>query len=227
MDQIRLSDSDLMTNKNPHMPICVLIETSDEVMADAGNIRNIERGLEQLIGSISASVALKSLADICVICFGNTPRLTRQFGTLLDGEKVVPETIGGKPDLRSALALMIKQYRIRLNDYDRNHVMRYEPMFFIISSDSPAPDADAEVSQICHWSRTNQVSVIPVAVGKTHGNTLCGLTPEGIVYHMNALNYEKLFGAVQKSIEEISKSSLSAVENLKLKSIEWDQFKRK
>lgn len=227
MDQIRLDDSDLMTNKNPHLPICILIETSDAVMEDAGNIRIIGRGLDQLIGNISSSVAIKSLTDICVICFGSIPRLTRPFRTLMDGEKITPEVIGGEPDFRAALSLMIRQYRVRINDYEREHVMRYKPIFFIIGSDSPAVDANGELSQICHWSRTDQVSVIPVAVGKTNGGTLAGLTPEGMVYQMNSLNYEKLFGALQKSIEEISKSSLSAVESLKLKSIEWDQFKRK
>jgi len=227
MTQIRLDDSDLMTNRNPHMPICILIETSDAVMEDAGNIRNIERGLEQLVKNLSQSVALKSLADICVISFGNTAHLTRPFSNLLDGESIVPEVIGGKADIQSALMMLIRQYRIRLNDYERNHIMRYEPMFFIIGSDSAADNADAEISQICHWSRTGQVSVVPVSVGKETGTTLSRLTPEGIVYQMNSLNYEKLFGAVQKSIEAISRSSLSAVESLKMKSIEWDQFKRK
>lgn len=227
MDQIRLDGSDLMTNKNPHLPICILIETSDAVMEDAGNIRIIGRGLDQLVGNISGSVALKSLADICVICFGSVSRLIRPFRTLMDGEKIAPEIIGGEADAKAALSLLIRQYRMRINDYDRNHVMRYKPIFFIVGSDSPAADADAEISQICHWSRTDQVSVIPVAVGNTRGGTLAGLTPEGIVYQMDSLNYEKLFGAVQKSIEEISRSSLSAVESLKLKSIEWDQFKRK
>lgn len=227
MAKLRLEESDLIINKSPRMPICIVIETSDAVTGDAANIRNIRRGLRTLTDDLRSSQAMRSLADICLISFGGSAKITRAFGVLNDGEELIPETISGEPDLTAALELMIREYQIRLNDYEANRIKRYTPIFVIISGDEQAEDHSPAISQLYHWSRTGKVSIIPVAVGGMVGNTLSRLTVSGDVYQMDSMNYEEIFNTLGKSIEMLSRSSANAVESLKLKSIDWNDFRRK
>lgn len=227
MAKVRLEESDLFMNKSPRMPILIAVETSDQVMEDASNIRSVRRGLKQLAENLTESLSLKSLADVCLISFGDRAHLTRKFGTLEEGSIPEPELIGGKAELKEALRFMIREYRLRLNDYETNHIKRYTPVFFLLCCDRSIEEESAEMSQLRHWSRTGTVTVLPVALGEETGNSLSALTLDGVVYQMNSLNYEKIFDTLGKSIEMMSRSSANAVESLKLKSIEWDQFKRK
>lgn len=227
MARLRLEEADLIVKKNPRMPVCILVETSDVVMEDAGRIRNVQKGIDRLSENIRESLSLKALTDVCLISFGSVPKITRKFGTLKEDERIEPEIMGGRADLEAALCLLIKEYRIRLNDYEANRVKRYTPVFFILAADQVLTEEGAGMSQVSHWSRTGKASVIPVALNSGPGNTLEALSVDGTVYEMNSMNYEKIFETLGKSIEMLSRSSSGAVENLKLKSIEWDQFKRR
>lgn len=227
MSKLRLEDSDLIMNKSPRMPICIVIETSDEILSDASMIRNINKGMESLIREIQGSLSLQSLADICVISFGTEAVRSRAFGTLKPDEVIEPKPIGGTPDLSAALTMAVKELQLRLNDYEKNGVKRYTPVLFILGSDLLVDEFSPAFSQINHWSRTGKLSVIPVAIGEQQGNSLSRLTVNGEVFQMNSMNYDSIFSTLGKSIEMLSRSSANAVESLQLKSIDWNDFKRK
>ena len=227
MSQLRLVDSDLINNKSPRIPVCIVIDTSDEVVHNAANIRIIERGLDRLLADINGSLSLRMLTDMCIICFGNQPKITRPFGVLEENEIIELEIIGGRADLPAALRLLVYEYQVRLNDYKTNNIKRYTPIFFIISAYNGNKENSAEISQIIHWSRTGKAVVIPVAIGNAEDEFLRLLSVDGEVYQINSMNYERLFETFGRSIEMLSRSSASAMENLKIKSIEWDEFLRK
>ena len=227
MTQLKLNQSELVLNKVPRMPVCIVVDTSENVICDAVNIRNIKRGLEQLTGKIKDSLSLRTLIDLCIISYGSKVKVTKPFGSLKEDETIQIDVVGGLPDLNQALRQLIQEYTIRMNEYDANGINRYTPTFFIISSGELLDKESAEVSQICHWSSIGKVEVVPIKIGEGTEDSLSMLSLEGNVFQMNSFNYESLFDTIGKSIEMLSQSSYGAVESLKAKSVAWDEFERK
>lgn len=229
MMDFEIRSSDLIENKNPRIPVCIAVEMSDRTLSAVSAEITMRNTVEEFLNYMKNNAYLANSVDLCVICFGNETKVVSPYGLISAKDNLRLEHIGGIPDLKKLLRILIHEQRMRHNDYDNQGVSKYTPILMIISSGISSTAIEEESAQLKHWDLTGRAHVIPVMFGNKEGKEtlLADMTYDGTVYQIDELDFGRMFDQLSKDIESLSMSVLYTLDNIKSKSKNWNEFKRK
>ena len=224
MATLLLTKNDYNTNKNPRLPICLCIDTSDNIRRSLlPEIQNLINSLKNFILSDSE---YQSKIQLCIICYSADIKVISDFISVTNDSNFILEESKGEPNLNNAIAKCINLLNSQLLTYAEKGIRFYLPELLILSSGKTSTDITEISERLCRAQSEKKLCVMPFIVGEESGEQLSSLTDDRVVYS-NVNDFGLLFSCLKNSIEQLSSSSAAACESLKTQTSGWEDFNKK
>lgn len=224
MATLLLTKTDYNTNKNPRLPLCICIDTSDNVRRSLlPEVQNVINSLKDFILSDSE---YQSKIQLCVVCYGKETKVISNFVSLNENSNFIIEEINGEPDLKNAITKCVGLLNNQLATYTEKGIRFYLPELLILSSGKTSTDIGDISERLCKAQNKKKLCVMPFVLGEGDGKEISRLTEDKQVYS-NVNDFGLFFNCLKNSIEQLSSSSAAACESLKSQACGWDHFCKK
>lgn len=235
-DAIRIQD--LLDNPDPHVPVCLCLDTSGSMLTTEGGtptgeyteidgkryrvvtggttrLEILQKGIQQFYDAIYDDENARYAAEISIVTFDDQARMLTDFSRVEYGD--VRETV---PDLvtqdRTALGagvnLALDLLEKRKNEYKDKGVDYYQPWLVIMTdgeNNGSFEELERARRRINEMVSQKKLSVFPFIIGTNEGmNTLSKLSPAQKPMRIGVTQIKGLFTWLGKSISEVSSQSI-------------------
>ena len=204
-------EHDYSTNKAPRIPICICVDTSNEVSADV--VKEMNSVLQMINEYINDNSELKAKVQLCVLSFGEKTTVVSDFAAVSNEACRLP-TVGGEPKLALALNKFLELIIARVRLYRSENISHYLPQLLVLSSGKSATDITEVAKRLNLAQLSNKLCVLPFLITDNDSSLLNTLTDDGFV-DPDYTNFEAVFNCLKSGLEILSTSSASAGKTLK------------
>ncbi len=157
---------DLLENTPPITLVCLCVDASSEL----SDIQKSEMkdGIERYFNAIEEDNEAFNSVDLCVISFGDSVRILREFSTLEENNKL-PELLFGYSTgakLNDAVELALVLLDERKQHYINMDIEFYQPELIIIGGSKPDDDTNITVNKIKELTDDTAITHFIFAVGE-------------------------------------------------------------
>lgn len=247
-DQIRIQD--LLDNPDPHVPVCLCLDTSGSMMTTEGGTRTgqttvidgktynvvtggvtrldtLQKGIQQFYDAIYDDENARYAAEISIVTFDDTAQILTDFSRVEynDIREKVPRLVThDRTSLGAGVNLALDLLEKRKAEYKDKGVDYYQPWLVIMTDgeDNGSPVELARARQrIQELVRQKKLSVFPFIIGTNEGmGTLAELSPEQKPMRIETTQMKGLFQWLSKSVAKVSSSSIGSSEPIRLSEFE-------
>lgn len=247
-DFIRIQD--LLDNPDPHVPVCLCLDTSGSMLTTIGGtptgrmvtidgkrcmvvtggttrLEALQRGMELFYDAIYDDENARYAAEISVVTFDDEARMLSDFSRVEYNdvrEKVPKLETHNLTSMGLGVNLALDILEKRKKEYQDKGVDYYQPWLVIMTDgmDNGSPQEFARARQrIEELVSQKKLSVFPFIIGNDKGiEALSALSPLQKPMRIQETQMKGLFTWLGKSIAEVSSQSLGGSEPITLSAVE-------
>lgn len=235
-DFIRIQD--LLDNPDPHVPVCLCLDTSGSMLTTVGGtptgrivtvdgrnyrevtggttrLETLQNGIKLFYDAIYDDENARYAAEISVVTFDDEARMLTDFSRV-EYEEVrepIPTLVThNRTSLGAGVNLALDMLEKRKNEYKDKGVDYYQP-WLVIMTDGEDNGSRTELLQaqkrIAELVSQKKLCVFPFIIGTNQGyDTLASLSPEQKPMRIKETQMKGLFTWLGKSIAQVSSQSM-------------------
>lgn len=234
-NDVILHRQDLITNPNPRLPICLVLDASgsmSEVVANAGKSTGqtvlkdhqtwniveggitkldlLNEGVKLFFSELKMDVTAKYTAEVALIAFASDPLKLMDFDSLERVKYVeIKEMDQGGTNIGDAVRVAIDLLNLRKKEYSDCGVDYFQPWLVIMTDGRPTNTSHICVSQeVADLVQKRKLSVFPIGVGDDADmNVLAMFSPRRSPLKLKGLCFKEFFQWLSKSVTSTSRSN--------------------
>ncbi len=203
MDEMQLSDDDLVTNPTPRVPVCLCLDVSGS-MAGAP-IEELREGVQQFFAAVHADEVARHSVEVSIVTFG-PPRLALDFAAI-DDQTPPQLSAGGETPMGAAVLLGLDALERRKAEYRAAGVDYFQPWFVLMTDGRPTDLIDAAASRAAGLVDAKKLTVFPIGIGPGADlATLARFSPSRAPLRLQGLKFSDFFLWLSRSVARVSQS---------------------
>ncbi len=235
-DKIRIQD--LLDNPDPHVPVCLCLDTSGSMLTTEGGtptkefieidnkryrvvtggttrLDTLEKGIRQFYDAIYEDENARYAAEISIVTFDDEARMVTDFSRVEynDVREEVPSLeTHNRTSLGAGVNLALDLLEKRKEEYKEKGVDYFQPWLVIMTDgedNGSVGELERARGRIRDLVSQKKLSVFPFIIGTEAGiQTLESLSPEQKPMRINITQIKGLFSWLGKSIAQVSSQSI-------------------
>lgn len=247
-DVIRIQD--LLDNPDPHVPVCLCLDTSGSMLITEGGtptgdytevdgkryrvaiggttrLDTLQKGIQQFYDAIFEDENARYAAEISIVTFDDEARMVTDFSRVEydDVRESIPNLdTHDRTALGAGVNLALDLLEKRKQEYKQKGVDYFQPWLVIMTdgeNNGPATELERAKTRIHELVEQKKLSVFPFIIGTDEGiQTLAALSPRQKPMQIGITQIKGLFSWLGKSIAQVSSQSIGTAEPIQLSEFE-------
>ena len=204
---------------NTRIPICFVLDTSGSM--SGRDIDELNKGVQLFFDFVNNNIIAKSKAEIALITFGPEVNVVSKFKGINDF--IVPALYAdGSTPMAEAVDSALHLIDVKIKKYKDQNITYHQPWIILMTDGAPSDDITNVASITTRLINDNKLMLLSIGIGRyANMDILSEFSPKAPPVTIDAVNFDKLFDWVGRSIDAISRSDIR--ESAKLPSINWNR----
>lgn len=223
MAVLKINEDDLLKSKSTHMPVCFLIEATDNIPAEI-----IRLDMCRMFADMRQKTEFGDSIDIAVIAYNSSVSIVSGFTELkhFTGFEIHQERGVETPVFGAAIEKTVNLITRLKSEYRLQSINSFTPTLILLAS-GKSDDCHLRVRSIMkHEKLIKGLNFIPFTSGE-NDKLMRELSTDGNVYEIDTTSIGNIFDTIGKSMENMSKSSSSAFDSLVKAEAKWEELIRR
>jgi len=208
MNENMLRIEDLVNNPTARVPVCLCLDTSGSM--EGAPIDELNEGVQLFYEAIRDDETAKYSAEICIITFGESPRLIEDFVNI-DRQTNVPRlTADGMTPMGEAVNMALDRLETRKREYRDKGVDYFQPWLVLMTDGEPNGDSrelERAMKTTTEMVNSKKLVVFPIGIGdNANMDVLARFSPKRKPLKLKGLNFREFFQWLSQSVSRTSQS---------------------
>jgi uncharacterized protein YegL len=202
---IRLEE--LVTNPTPRTPVCLCLDTSGSMQGQP--IEELARGAAQFIEELQSDEMAAASVELCVVTFGESVAVQRDFGTLTGTPPQIPLVASGPTPMGAGVVRALDLLEQRKREYQNTGVDYHQPWLVLMSDGQPTDDISAAATRCASLVSGRKLSVFAVGIGaQSDPTSLARFSPTRQPVKLAGVRFRDFFQWLSRSVQRVSASTV-------------------
>jgi uncharacterized protein YegL len=207
---LSLSESDLVNNPTPRLPVCLVLDTSSSMKFN-DKIGQLNKGVKMFFDSVLNDELAKYSVEICVISFGKGVKELLGFESVelqLEKMKNFSLIANGLTPMGEGVELGLKLLEDRKKQYKDVGVEYYQPWMVLMTDGQPTDDISSAAKLTNKLISEKKLSLFTIAIGDgANILTLSKFSNKRPPLKLKGLNFIEFFEWLGQSTKNTSYST--------------------
>ena len=206
MNELAISENDLIENPTPRIPIVLCLDTSGSMWGKP--IEELSRGVNLFYRSIFDDEIARYSAEICIVTFGKGGiQRAADFGPV-EKQRKLSFSAGGDTPMGQAVSDALDILEDRKREYKDRGVDYHQPWLVLMTDGIPTDNIDESVKRVGKLVDRKRLTVFPIGIGdKADKGALARLSPKMCPLRLKGLEFRKFFEWLSASVQRVSAST--------------------
>lgn len=205
IEELLLSEQDLVRNAANRLPVCICVDASLSMM-DECRMAQANEGIRGFIESIKEDYAAVDSVEMCVISFGGDCAKIEVPFSVTHGIVFQDIRAHGQTPMGHAVMYAIDQIRERQALYSDYGITTYKPWLILISDGEATDDITAASSELLRMQEEGKLKVLCIGLGDK-ANSLEKFHFHGEVTQLQDFQLTHFFSWLSRSMSKLSMES--------------------
>ena len=206
MNELVISETELIENPTPRVPIVLCLDTSWSMSGLP--IEELAGGVNLFYRSIFEDEFARYSAEICVVTFGNDGvQRVAEFGPVERPPNLRFSAEGTTP-MGEAVSVALDNLEDRKQQYKARGVDYFQPWLVLMMDGAPTDNTDEAVERISTLLKQKKLSVFPIGIGQQADmEVLAEFSPGRDPLRLRGLEFRNFFEWLGKRVQKVSAST--------------------
>lgn len=203
MENLILTQDDLVNNPTARVPICLVLDTSTSMEGEP--IKELEEGVKLFFKSLLNDEIAKYSAEISVITFGEEIKVSN-LQSIENIQNPSFEANGNTP-MGKAVNISLDILENRKKDYSNAGVDYYQPWMVLMTDGQPTDDIELAAKRTSELISGKKLTFFPIGIGENADMQILKMfSPKRDPLRLKGLNFREFFEWLSKSVSRVSQS---------------------
>lgn len=224
MNELVISEKDLIENPTPRVPIVLCLDTSGSMWG--APIQELSDGVNLFYQSVFDDEIARYSAEICIVTFGKDGiQIAADFGPV-EKQPDLSFSAGGVTPMGRAVSDALDILEDRKQKYKDRGVDYHQPWLVLMTDGEPTDKIGKSVKRVGKLVDRNRLTVFPIGIGtEADMGVLAKFSPKRPPLRLQGLEFRKFFEWLSASVQRVSASTPGQTTKVDTDAIKsWAEF---